>query len=159
MKDKTISEYNILSNCLIDYIDRNIDKPISLDILSSEMHISKFHLHRIFKNIIGEPLSSYIKRIRIEKGFMYMQTTTLSIDEISEKVGYESVYSFSKAFKSIFHESPRSFQRKKTKNEKKEDTLLYPISIIKKSRMHLAYIRFIGDSLFSISSHLYMPIR
>ena len=49
-------------NRTIEYIEANLDKNIHLELLASKFALSKYHFHRIFKALIGEPPSRYIEK-------------------------------------------------------------------------------------------------
>ena len=66
-KEQHIKEYISRINKVIDYIEINITTELNLDALASTANFSKFHFHRIFKNLVGETLNKYINRVRIEK--------------------------------------------------------------------------------------------
>jgi hypothetical protein len=49
-------------NRVIDYIEANLAGDLSLDTLASVAAFSPFHFHRIFKTMVGENLSTFIRR-------------------------------------------------------------------------------------------------
>lgn len=94
------------------YLSFNLDKDLSLDDLEKIANISKYHLIRIFKEAYGITPIKYHQSSRIEKAKELAQYTNLSLNEISERIGFKSIHSFSRAFKNIEGVSP-SFYRKK----------------------------------------------
>ena len=60
-------EYIFRVNRVIDYIETNIDKDLSLEDLARIANFSQFHFHRIFRAIVGETLNRFIQRMRVEK--------------------------------------------------------------------------------------------
>lgn len=60
-------DYTARINRVIDYIEANIDKDLSLEELANVAHFSPFHFHRIFSAMVGETLNGFTQRIRIEK--------------------------------------------------------------------------------------------
>ena len=57
----------------------------------------------------------FIKNYRINLAKELLQNTDLSIQQISEKTGYATVYYFSQQFKQVTGESPGSFRKKRQK--------------------------------------------
>ncbi|HHS92499.1 MAG TPA: AraC family transcriptional regulator, partial [Campylobacterales bacterium] len=53
MKKKTNQLHSKLANTLMYYIYKHIDSDINIDELSLELKVSKFHLHRLFKEQMG----------------------------------------------------------------------------------------------------------
>jgi AraC family transcriptional regulator len=61
------NEYMARINRVIDHIDRNIGKDLSLEELARVAHFSRFHFHRIFHALVGETLNTFIQRLRLER--------------------------------------------------------------------------------------------
>ena len=66
-KDEIRKEYIRRVNIVIDFVEKNLDKDLSLEFLSDKAYFSPFHFHRIFSAIVGETVSSFINRKRIER--------------------------------------------------------------------------------------------
>jgi transcriptional regulator GlxA family with amidase domain len=49
----------------IDYIEDNLNNKIELKELAEKVFLSKYHFHRVFHNIIGEPVAEYIRKRRL----------------------------------------------------------------------------------------------
>lgn len=81
------------------YLAEHYQQQITLDDLSKEFNMSKFHLQRSFCRATGQSPSQYQKKIRITKAKELLQTTNLSIGLIANSVGFESVSYFISAFK------------------------------------------------------------
>lgn len=94
------------------YIDKNIENIATLDDLSDHMHINKSTLTDIFKKIFGMTPMRYVIHRRMEKAKELLLYSDLSISEISEKLGFSSIYYFSKAFKEREGLSPLSFRER-----------------------------------------------
>ena len=47
---------------VVDYIENHIEEKLSLDSISHEMNYSKYHLSRMFVNVVGFTVHSYIQR-------------------------------------------------------------------------------------------------
>ena len=151
MKEETTYGHQELINQVIDYIHTHLHKALTLEMLAAEMHMSVYHFHRLFKSHLQETLSAYITRQRMERAVMYLQTRDLSLQELSEKMGYDTAQSFSKAFKRYFGVSPVAFGNTLTFNTP-ETTPIEDIAFIGLdepevlliSPMYIAYIRIIG---------------
>lgn len=110
MKEETTYGHQELINQAIDYIHTHLHQTLSSEMLAMEMDMSIYHFHRLFKSYLQETISAYITRQRMERAVMYLQTRDLSLQELSEKVGYDTPQSFSKAFKRYFGFSPIAFR-------------------------------------------------
>jgi len=104
-------------NSITDYIESNLDSPLSLEILSNHTGLSKFHFHRIFKAFTGETLYGFILRLRIEKAAtLLLITDKKNLTDIAFSCGFNDSATFSRAFKKHFGISPSSW--KKSENSK-----------------------------------------
>ena len=56
----------------------------------------------------------YLENIRIEKSCELLRSSTDTIVDIAEKTGYNSVYSFRRAFKRLMHISPSDYRTRTT---------------------------------------------
>lgn len=100
-------------NKVIDFIEKNLDKDLPLDHVSSISCYSPFHFHRIFTSVMGETINAYIVRKRIEKiASVIMNETDIPITELAYKYGFKSGSSFSRAFKQYFGISASEFKEK-----------------------------------------------
>ncbi len=111
MKKDTIQKHTKIANDIIYYIYKYIDTNINLDELSENLGISKFHLHRIFKNEFGKNVYESIKSIRLQKAASLLLTNKHStITQIAKMCGYSSQTAFSKVFKEKFAMTPKEWR-------------------------------------------------
>ncbi|MDO5971825.1 AraC family transcriptional regulator [Flavivirga aquimarina] len=113
MNNNTKKTYIKRINIAIDYIENNLDKELSLELLSKKACYSPFHFHRLFSFITGETVNSFLNRKRIERvAAILLVGTTKSISELAFKYGFSSGNSFSRAFKKFYGISPMEFKHK-----------------------------------------------
>ena len=112
MKKITFEKRTKLANDVMNYIYKYIDTNINIDELSSELNISKFHLHRIFKDEFGKNIYESIKSIRLQKAANLLITNKFStITDISKMTGYSSQTSFLRSFKQRFGMTPKEWKQ------------------------------------------------
>lgn len=108
MKKNTYEKRAKIANDAMNYIYKYIDTDINIDDLSIELQVSKFHLHRIFKDEFGKNIYESIKAIRLEKAANLLITNKYStITDIAKMTGYSSQTSFLRAFKERFFMTPK----------------------------------------------------
>lgn len=94
-----------------DYIKQHYEKRINLEMIAEFVHVSPFHLQRLFKQQMGESPHECLNRIRLEKAAHLIKINPQkSMTEISLECGFSSLSTFSRAFKKAFELSPSEFK-------------------------------------------------
>jgi len=98
-------------NKVIDYIEKNLSKTLSLEELASVANFSQYHFHRIFSSLIGETLFQFIQRIRLEKAANNLiSDPKKTISEIAILCGFSSSATFARAFNENFKMSASEYR-------------------------------------------------
>ncbi len=87
-----------------DYIDAGNGFEMSLDDFAKCFFQSKFYLDKKFKKAFGISLIEYRNNKRMEFANQFLRYC--SVTEVAKKLGFESIYSFSRAYKHHFGLSP-----------------------------------------------------
>lgn len=110
MKLETRDEYEQRINLVIDHINAHLyDKP-DLKKLAEIAQVSEFHLHRIFKSIIGENIGEFVLRLRMEDVAQCLRMTNKTLETIAFDKGYANKSVLSRAFKKHFGISPSAYR-------------------------------------------------
>jgi len=96
---------------VVEYVNKNLDKEISLDSAARYICMNSSYFSRFFKNKTGENFVDFLSRVRIERAKQLILDTNLTIDEISQKVGYVNKSYFSRVFKKMTGMAPGQFRR------------------------------------------------
>lgn len=102
-RDKLYQAKEILTN--------NMDAPPSLSELSKLIGLNSFKLKKNFKALFGVPVFKYLQSQRLDKAHALLSNTDMSIQEVAEVVGYESMSSFSSAFLGRFGVRPSEIKK------------------------------------------------
>ncbi len=101
---------------ICEYISENaFDPNLKISDVAKKFYISETHLRRLFKEEVNTSPLDFLTDIRIKKAINLLSTKDLTVSEITEMCGYNSVYYFSNAFKKKTGISCRDF-RKETEN-------------------------------------------
>jgi AraC family transcriptional regulator len=92
------------------FIQEHLDQELPLEKLARVAHFSPYHFHRIFKALVGEPVSEYVRRLRLESAAVALKTTQRSVLEIALDAGYGAHEAFTRAFHQLFGVSPSEFR-------------------------------------------------
>lgn len=98
-----------LEKDILDYIEQNFsNQQLSITAVTEHFRISAPTLQKRMNACVGKTFSAYVEEFRMNKARKALLTTNLTIQEISESIGYTNTNSFYKAYRRIFGESPRS---------------------------------------------------
>jgi AraC-like DNA-binding protein len=92
------------------YMDRHFQDPIDLGSISRKACISRFHFHRLFTQVYNKTPHQYLTRKRISLACELLNDEKLSVTEICNSIGFESMGSFSVLFKKEIGISPRTYR-------------------------------------------------
>jgi len=90
----------------------NFSDNMTLDEYAKMCSMSKFHFIRTFKEITGVSPIEYKNRIRFDKSKHLLESTSLSVGEIAEKLGFSSQSYFCDAFKKLTGVAPKVYREK-----------------------------------------------
>lgn len=96
---------------LFDYIEDHIHKKLTLDHLASVTHISKFHLHRMFKHASGQLPGEYIRSRKLARSLEQLVDLNWKIIDISGHYSFEHEQSYIRAFKQAFGITPLQYRK------------------------------------------------
>ncbi|KAF1684587.1 AraC family transcriptional regulator, partial [Staphylococcus hominis] len=101
--------YGELSEVL-DYINENIEKKLTLKDVSSNLFTSKSNLSSQFTQLLNISFKTYVDTLKIANSFELLLKTDDTISLISEKVGFSNASSYSKTFKSYMGMTPNEYR-------------------------------------------------
>ena len=87
-----------------DYIDAGNGLAMSLDEFSKNFNYNKFYLDKRFKGAFGVSLIEYRNKKRMEYAKQLLKKH--SVSKVAQQLGYRSIYSFSRAYKSYYGIAP-----------------------------------------------------
>ena len=99
---------------LIGYIEANLNQTINGKLVEQVCHYSYRNMNRLFVAVQGETVGRYIQRRRLEKVAEYLCYSNYSVSSIVDKLDFNDIASFSKAFKNYFKQSPSAYRLLKT---------------------------------------------
>jgi AraC family transcriptional regulator len=93
------------------FIRKNIDKNISINELAAMFQVSPDHFTRAFKKETGHKPLEYINQKRIEKAQLLLVVSSLTVNEILVKTGFNSASYFIRIFKSVTGLTPLEYRK------------------------------------------------
>ncbi len=97
------------------YIHRNLDRCMTMDEIAREAGLSSSRLRAKFKALTGISLGKYVRQTRMHKARNLLHGTSLNVTQVALSCGFDSLFSFSRAFRSATGQSPSNFRKKTRK--------------------------------------------
>ncbi len=107
-------QYLTILERVVARVERSLATPLSLDELSREAALSKFHLHRVFHAMTGLPLAEYVRRRRLAESLRALANPERPVLEVALESGFSHEQSYIRAFKARWGLTPGSWRAKKT---------------------------------------------
>jgi AraC-like DNA-binding protein len=104
-------EFTDLVARALEAIHRDLARPLNIASLAGELGVTRSHLIRQFKGAgLASPLRT-LNQARVDRAKELLRTTHLSVGEVGQKVGYKSIFHFSKIFRQLTGRSPSELRR------------------------------------------------
>lgn len=103
---------NATFNDILEYIHSHYKESVDLDFLCEKFHLSKSHVSRLFNQHLSTTFVNYRNTLRVEDAKELLKSSSLTIQQISESVGFESMHYFYRVFRKLTGKTPKSYQVK-----------------------------------------------
>ncbi len=94
-----------------NYLDANYSETITLDSLAALTHMNKYYLAHTFTKYVGLSPINYLLQKRIQEGKSLLESTSYSIAQISDLLGFSSQSYFSQAFRKATGMTPMQYRK------------------------------------------------
>lgn len=101
---------------IIEYIEKNYSKDISLGGIAKKFFINTSYLSQLFKKEKNIKFIDYITGLRLEKAQGLLITSSLSVNEIAEAIGYNDARYFREVFVKHLHVTPSQYRKEHAVN-------------------------------------------
>jgi transcriptional regulator GlxA family with amidase domain len=92
------------------YLRNHLAEPLDLQQLSVRFAMSSRTLIRRFKAATGETPMAWLQKLRIDKAKMLLESSNISIEQLTRAIGYEDVSSFRKLFQQFTRLTPKAYR-------------------------------------------------
>lgn len=155
-KEETENVHCEIVNRIQVYINQHLFSPLETEELSQIAGLSVYHFRRVFKEITGENIGSYIQRLRLEYIAYKLISTSLSVADIIRQTSIYNKHSLAKAFRKHFGLSITEYRKRR-----KIDGLADASSVIgnqlhyrmvRLSDLHVLYLQ-VGDAYTNLKKY------
>jgi len=104
----------------LQFIEMHLNEKLDLNRVANAVHYSKYHLHRVFTNTVGQTIHDYVQRRQLTEAAKLLVFSNKPIIDIATVAGYESQQAFTNIFTAMYKQSPNKYRE----NEK-----FYPLQL------------------------------
>lgn len=108
--DKTEKIDNAIIKQVLEYVNTNFYKAITVQSLAEKFFISPNYISSLFKREVGENFKDYLAKIRVDYACKLLGNQDYSIQQVAEKSGYSDYFYFSRIFKNMTGTTPSRFR-------------------------------------------------
>lgn len=105
-----MNQLKIIRKC-IDYIESRLDEDLTLKGIAQAMHYSEYHFHRTFLHLVGDTVTSYIRKRRLSKAAELLAYTDRKVLDIALECGFGSHEAFTRAFRKMYGMLPTACRK------------------------------------------------
>ena len=93
-----------------EFIEWHLHENIKVTDIANYVGLDRSYLTKLFKKAFDLSPQDYLINLRLNKAATLLKTTTYTISQIAEIVGYNTPLAFTKAFKSKYSTSPGAYR-------------------------------------------------
>ncbi len=96
---------------LLDWIDRNVESPLTLDAMARRAAVSVRTLSRRFREQVGTTPLQWLLRARVRRAQLLLETTAHPLELVATKSGFGSTTTLREQFRKLVGTNPRGYRR------------------------------------------------
>lgn len=97
---------------MVAYIEEKYMEDIGLDSMASDLHMNRFHLMKVFREVTGHTVFDYLYKRRIDQAkIMFYHSDRNSVTDVCYKVGFKHPSHFSRVFKKQVGATPDQYRK------------------------------------------------
>ena len=146
---------------IINYIETNYDKKITLSDLAEEEHLNMYHISHLIKDTTGLNFQNLLNYMRLEEAAKLLNEEKMTLTQISESCGFSSSSYFNKCFREWYGITPAQYKKERRPDVRtvhgqidynEAMLLLQPYLDMKLPERH-------ENERFSSSNHIFIPLK
>lgn len=96
---------------IVSFCAQNFSENLSLSMLEEKLHLNKYYISHLFSERLGLRFNDYINSLRISEACRLLLNSDYSITEVSERVGFNTLRTFNRAFMKQHGVSPTDYRK------------------------------------------------
>ncbi|ASA20316.1 response regulator [Paenibacillus donghaensis] len=110
LEGETRHAHHVMIRRIHSYIEQHLHNDVSLQAIAQEVFLHPVYVSQLYKNVMGESLSDYVLRQRMEKAAFQIKHSRKKVYEVAELVGYQHVPYFIRVFKKYYGMPPQEYR-------------------------------------------------
>ncbi|WP_248926469.1 AraC family transcriptional regulator [Paenibacillus hamazuiensis] len=103
---------------IISFVESHYNEDLHMEQLERHMHLSKYYLSKIFKDVTGVTIFDYLYQLRINQAkILFLMNKEMSVTEACYQVGFKHLAHFSRMFKAQVGCTPEQFRKQMKKQQ------------------------------------------
>lgn len=98
-------------NCIGNYIENHLDEKLTISSLCHRFHLSPTALKNKFREFYGQSIHNWIQYRRVHRASELLKSTNMTVLQIAQSVGYESVSQFNVIFRRFYGTTPSLYKK------------------------------------------------
>ncbi|HXU38258.1 MAG TPA: AraC family transcriptional regulator [Blastocatellia bacterium] len=94
----------------VSFIEKNLHRKIGVVEICQSVRLSRSRLSWLFTNEMGMPPGQYLRKLRMQKGREFLESSFLTVKEIAAAVGYNDCSHFMREFKKAHDSTPSRYR-------------------------------------------------
>ncbi len=94
------------------YVRSHLFETLTIGALAGALGYSVSHLRSVFRTRLGVSLGRYIRESRLSEAAKLLQSTEMSIADVARESGFDSIFTFSRAFKKTYGMPPKAYSKR-----------------------------------------------
>lgn len=97
---------------VVSYVEEHFTEELDMDRLQADLHMSKFYLSRLFKEVTGVTIFDFVFRRRINQAkILFLMDPAIPVTEAAYRTGFKHLAHFSRLFKKQVGETPEKYRK------------------------------------------------
>lgn len=97
---------------IVKYVAENFYRDLNVGEISKRFYVTPNYVSHLFKKEMGVNLTEHIAKLRIDYASSLLRQPELTIQEISEKCGFNDYFYFTKMFKKLIGLTPSEYRKR-----------------------------------------------
>lgn len=111
-RERQHSQYQKISDQIIEIIRNEYDTNLTLEACAERLHYNTFYLSSVFKKETQMSFSDYLTQYRLNMSKRWLVETDMSIKEIAERLTYNNPQNFIRFFRKMEGMTPGQYRSK-----------------------------------------------